>query len=164
MKETKYIAALLLAAGIAGTPFLDAAPPEKAEDDVRTIRLLQDDGQVRMVSKIYELKYLTETDVRPFIEAAIKRYSKSSTFERVNYRADKRHMILVTTGEDFIPYVDELVAGLDQPGKPGPSGSLIEGTGITRVTYVPSYRAAEDTTSPSAAMPRSWFTTSWVKR
>ena len=144
MKKTKYIAALLAAVGIAGTPLLDAAPPEKAEDEVRTIRLLQDDGQVRMVSKLYELKHLTETDVRPFIEAAIKRYSRSSSFERVNYRAGKRHMILVTTGEDFIPYVDELVAGLDKPGKPGASGSLIEGTGITRVTYVPSYRAAED--------------------
>ena len=142
MKESKIIAALTLAAGIAGTPFLYGESPRDKE--VRTIRLLQDDGQVRIVSKVYELKHLKATDVRPFVEAAVKRYSASSNVERVNYPQAKRQMIIVSTGEDFIPYVDELVAGLDKPGKAGKSGSLIEGTGITRVTYIPNYRAAED--------------------
>ena len=145
MKEKKIIAALALAAGIAGTGLLYGAPPqEKEEKDIRTIRLLQDDGQIRIVSKVYELKHLKATDVRPFVEAAVKRYSRSSNVERVHYPQAKRQMIIVSTGEDFIPYVDELVAGLDKPGKPGKSGSLIEGTGITRITYIPNYRAAED--------------------
>ena len=112
--------------------------------DIRTIRLLQDDGQIRIVSKVYELKHLKATDVRPFVEAAVKRYSRSSNVERVNYPHAKRQMLIVSTGEDFIPYVDDLIAGLDKPGKPGKSGSLIEGTGITRITYIPNYRAAED--------------------
>ena len=142
MNGNKTLAAFALTAGIFGAPLLHAAPPEK--DNVRTITLLQDDGQVRIVSKVYELKHLTATDIRPFVESAIKRYSKASTFERVNYPQGKRQMIIVSTGEDFIPYVDELVAGLDQPGKKGASGSLIEGTGVTRITYVPNYRAAED--------------------
>jgi len=142
MNKKKIMTALVLAAGIAGTGLLHGEPPQ--EQDVRTIRLLQDDGQVRIVSKVYELKHLKATDIRPFIQAAIKRYSASSQFERVNYPQGNRQMIIVSTGEDFIPYVDELVAGLDQPGKPGKSGSLIEGTGITRITYTPSYRAAED--------------------
>ena len=142
MNAKKNIAALLLlAAGISGAPLLGAAPPEEG---VRTITLLQDDGQTRMVSKVYELKHLKATDIRPFVEAAVKRYSRSSTVERVNYPKGKRQMFIVTTGEDFIPYVDELIAGLDKPGKPGPTGSIIEGTGITRITYVPNYRAAED--------------------
>ena len=145
MKEKKIIAALALAAGIAGTGLLYGAPPqEKEEKDIRTIRLLQDDGQIRIVSKVYELKHLKATDVRPFVEAAVKRYSRSSNVERVNYPEAKRQMIIVSTGEDFIPYVDDLIAGLDKPGKPGKSGSLIEGTGITRITYIPNYRAAED--------------------
>ncbi len=141
MKEKKIIAALALAAGIAGVPLLHGAPQD---ENVRTIKLLQDDGQVRIVSKVYELKHLKATDIRPFVEAAVKRYSRSSNVERVNYPEAKRQMLIVSTGEDFIPYVDDLVAGLDKPGKPGKSGSLIEGTGITRITYVPNYRAAED--------------------
>ena len=141
MKKNKIVTAVLLAAGIAGAPLLHGAPQE---GDIRTIRLLQDDGQVRIVSKLYELKHLTATDIRPFVEAAVKRYSAASKVDRVNYSKAKRQMILVSTGEDFIPYVDELVAGLDRPGKPGPTGSIIDGTGITRITYIPNYRAAED--------------------
>ena len=145
MKEKKIITALALAVGIAGTGLLyGAPPPEKEEKDIRTIRLLQDDGQIRIVSKVYELKHLKATDVRPFVEAAVKRYSRSSNVERVNYPHAERQMLIVSTGEDFIPYVDDLIAGLDKPGKPGKSGSLIEGTGITRITYIPNYRAAED--------------------
>ena len=145
MKENRIITAIVLAAGIAGTGLLYGAPPqEKEEKDIRTIRLLQDDGQVRIVSKVYELKHLKATDIRPFIQVAVKRYSHSSNVERVNYPQAKRQMIIVSTGEDFIPYVDDLVAGLDKPGKRGESGSLIESTGITRITYIPNYRAAED--------------------
>ncbi|MBR4664702.1 MAG: hypothetical protein IKO93_12585 [Lentisphaeria bacterium] len=141
MRQKKIIAAVLLAAGIAGVPLLHGAPQD---EKVRTIKLLQDDGQIRIVSKIYELKHLKATDVRPFVEAAVKRYSASSNVERVHYPQGNRQMIIVSTGEDFIPYVDDLVAGLDKPGKPGKSGSIIEGTGITRITYIPNYRAAED--------------------
>ena len=143
MKEKRIITALLLAAGIAGTPLLSGEEASE-EKNIRTIRLLQDDGQVRIVSKVYELQHLKATDIRPFIESAVKRYSASSTIERVNYPQAGRQMIIVSTGEDFIPYVDDLIAGLDQPGTPGESGSLIEGTGVTRITYVPNYRAAEE--------------------
>ena len=142
MNAKQKFAVLALTAGIFGAPLLYAAPPDN--DNVRTITLLQDDGQVRIVSKVYELKHLKATDIRPFIEAAVKRYSRNSTVERVNYPYGKRQMFLVSTGEDFIPYVDELIAGLDKPGKIGESGSIIAGTGITRITYVPNYRAAED--------------------
>ena len=117
MKESKIIAALTLAAGIAGTPLLYGESPREQEKEIRTIRLLQDDGQVRIVSKVYELKHLKATDVRPFVEAAVKRYSASSNVERVNYPQANRQMIIVSTGEDFIPYVDDLVSGLDKPGK-----------------------------------------------
>ena len=145
MKKKKIMTVLLLAAGVAGTGLLYGAPPQENEEkDIRTIRLLQDDGQVRIVSKVYELKHLKATDIRPFLQAAVKRYSASSNVERVNYPHAKRQMIIVSTGEDFLPYVDDLIAGLDKPGKRGKSGSLIESTGITRISYNPNYRAAED--------------------
>ena len=57
MKENRIIAAVILAAGFAGIPLLQAAP---ADNNVRTIRLLQDDDQVSIVSKIYELKHLQQ--------------------------------------------------------------------------------------------------------
>ena len=100
MRQKKIIAAVLLAAGIAGVPLLHGAPQD---EKVRTIKLLQDDGQIRIVSKVYELKHLKATDVRPFVEAAVKRYSASSNVERVNYPYGKKQMIIVSTGEDFIP-------------------------------------------------------------
>ncbi len=142
MKNHRLKAALLLAATISGTPWLYGAPPET--ENIRTIKLLQDDDQVRIVSKLYELKHLKATDVRPFVEAAVKRYSRASNVERVNYTKTGKQAIIVSTGEDFIPFVDELVAGLDQPGKPDKNGSIINGTGVTRITYVPNYRAAHD--------------------
>ena len=67
MNNRKHILAALLTAGIASAPFLHGQTQE--EQEVRTIRLLQDDGQVNIVSKVYELKYLKATDIRPFIES-----------------------------------------------------------------------------------------------
>ena len=137
MTNYKKLIALLLGAGIAGMSLLSAQEPEK---EVRTIKLLQDDAQVRFASKLYELKYTKPTDIRPFILAAVTRYNARSQVDRVNNNNADRHYLLVSTGEDFIPYVDALIAGLDVPGKQDDFGSIIEGTGVTRVTYHPNYR------------------------
>ena len=139
MKRRSVLSGIFLLSVLA--PVLYGDPPEKG---VRTIRLYQDDAQTRIVSKLYELKHTKATDIRPFIQAAVKRYSADSNVDRVNYHKAKRHMIIVSTGEDFIPYVDELVAGLDRPIKPNASGSIFEGTGVARITYSPKYRAADD--------------------
>jgi len=137
MTNYKKLIALLLGASIAGASQLSAQEPAK---DVRTIKLLQDDAQVRFASKLYELKYTKPTDIRPFILAAVTRYNARSQVDRVNNNNADRHYLLVSTGEDFIPYVDALIAGLDVPGKQDEFGSIIEGTGVTRVTYHPNYR------------------------
>ena len=109
MNKHGKIAAVLLAAGIAGTPLLHGAPPE---GDIRTIRLLQDDDQVRIVSKLYELKHLKATDIRPFVEAAVKRYSAASKVDRVNYPKAKRQMILVSTGIGITILPESIVSAL----------------------------------------------------
>ncbi len=140
-KSLKRFALLILSAGLAGTQYLPAQEPEKEPaKEVRTIKLLQDDAQVRFASKLYELKYTKPTDVRPFVLAAITRYSARSQVDRVNNKSNGKKYLLVSTGEDFLPYVDELIAGLDVPGKEDEFGSIIEGTGVTRVTYHPQYR------------------------
>ena len=142
MKEKKYIFAALLACGLAGQPVILAE--EKEIGEIRTIRLLQDDAQVRIASELYELQYVKATDIRPYIEAAVKRYHAKSAVERVNYSAAGKNALIVSTGEDFLPYVDDLIAQIDRPGKKDEFGSVIEGTGITRIAYTPNYRAAED--------------------
>ena len=140
-KHLKRFALLVLGASLAGTQYLPAQEPApEPAKEVRTIKLLQDDAQVRFASKLYELKYTKPTDVRPFILAAVTRYSARSTVDRVNNNVANKHYLLVSTGEDFIPYVDKLIAGLDVPGKEDEFGSIIEGTGVTRVTYHPQYR------------------------
>ena len=124
MTNYKHLIALLLGASIAGASQLSAQESEAAKD-VRTIKLLQDDAQVRFASKLYELKYTKPTDIRPFILAAVTRYNARSQVDRVNNNEADRHYLLVTTGEDFIPYVDKLIAGLDVPGKADAFGSII---------------------------------------
>lgn len=141
MKKQPALRSLFLMAVLAGNAVLHAEEPAAA---TRTIRLLQDDAQLRLASKIYELKYVKATDIRPYIEAAIKRYHANSKVERVNHFAANKHYLIVSTGEDFLPYVDDLIAKIDKPGQVDQYGSILEGTGITRIAYTPNYRAAED--------------------
>ena len=141
MNKTNLSLFLLLALGATGRSGLLAEEPAK---ETRTIRLLQDDAQLTLASKLYELKHVKATDIRPYIEAAVKRYYSTSKVERVNYSAAKQNYLIVSTGEEFLPYVDDLIAKIDRPGKVDRFGSVIEGTGITRIAYTPNYRAAED--------------------
>lgn len=129
-----------LAASTALLPLFAAA----AEPDLtRTIHLTQDDAQVRFVAKVYELKCADAAELLPFVRTAIVRYSKNSTVRRVTSNAPgARGALLVTTGVDFMPYVDQIVAALDRPGRKDPKRSGIEGTGMGKVVYTPNYRAA----------------------
>lgn len=115
-------------------------------ENTRVVRLKQDDAQVEFVSKIYELKNLKTSEILPFIRSAVTRYNVNSTVGRVNYSYgdDSAQMLLVSTGRDFMPYVDELVALIDQPGTRDANGALIEGTGLGQFAYQPKYRAASE--------------------
>ena len=114
------------------------------DDAVRTIHLRQDDAQVRYVSKIYQLKHASAEEILPFINSAVKRYSRNSSVRRITTGKDaKSTALLVSTGKDFITYVDEIVAALDRPGKQK-NTSAINGTGVTRIGYTPKYRAASE--------------------
>jgi len=121
---------------------LAGAAAQADDGSVRTIRLRQDDAQVRYVSKVYELKNVTNEEVLPFVNSAVLRYSRNSSVRRVTGDGDaKRNALLVSTGEAFMPYVDAIVAALDRPGADGKRGA-IRGTGMSRIAYTPRYRAA----------------------
>lgn len=138
MKKT--IAALLICCSTAVCPALTAA--QNASDAERSIHLKMDDAQVHFASRIYELEHVTAESVLPFVNSAILRYNRNSTIRRVTAMAkDAKEAILVSTGKEFLPYVDEIVKALDRPGREG-KGTAIQGTGLARVAYAPKYRAA----------------------
>ena len=137
MKKT--IAALLICSS-AVCPALIAA--EDSSGSERSIHLKMDDAQVHFASRIYELEHVTAESILPFVNSAILRYNRNSTIRRItNSGSDAKEAIMVSTGEDFLPYVDEIVKALDRPGNGG-KDTVIQGTGLARVSYSPKYRAA----------------------
>ncbi|MCI5779208.1 MAG: hypothetical protein MR051_05265 [Lentisphaeria bacterium] len=138
MKFSALRRALPLVAAVAAG--LTAAEPES----VRTIHLRQDDAQVRFESKVYELKHVTAEDILPFVNSAILRYSRNSTIRSVSAENGGREAILVSTGREFLPRVDAIVAALDRPGRIKDGDSPIQGTGVAKVAFSPRYRAAGD--------------------
>ena len=100
----------------------------------RTIRLRQDDAQVRFESKVYELKNASAEEILPFVNSAILRYDRNSSVRRVT-AGNKSQALLVSTGKEFMPYVDKIVAVLDRKvAKKSQDGSSISGTGLTRIS------------------------------
>jgi len=122
---------------------LTGMPAAVSAEEVRTIHLRQDDAQVRFDSKVYELKYVKAEEILPFVKSAVLRYNRNSAVRRVTTEDGTKEALLVSTGSDFLSGVDAIIAALDRPGKSG-QGSVITGTGITRIAYEPEYRAAAD--------------------
>ena len=110
---------------------------------VQKIRFVEDDAQNCMVSKIYELKHQKANDLVPFVLGAVKRCAKNSTADRINYSAGNKQLIAVSCPAFLMPYIDDMIARLDRPGKKGPDGSGIDGTGIVRNVYTPVWRSGE---------------------
>ena len=115
------------------------------QDSTRTIRLRQDDAQVRFESKIYELKNACASEIIAFVKSAVVRYDVNSTVRVVTAKNGSTNALLVSTGKEFMPYMDKIIATLDRkPAKKSQDGSTISGTGLTRIAYSPRYRAAAD--------------------
>jgi len=110
----------------------------------RVLKVIEDRGQKRMTTKVYELKHVKAVDITPFVLGAVTRYSPESSVERLNCKPTKQQFLVVATGEEMMPYVDDLIAKLDRPGKIDESGSLIKGSGITNSVYYPRYRMAKE--------------------
>ena len=123
------------AAAVLGSAVVLTAAESQPQE--RTIRLTMNDAQVQFTSKVYELQNIAAEDLIPFINAAVQRYSVNSTVRRVTSIEGGKGALLVSTGVDFMPYVDAIVAALDRPGN-------IIGTGDAKGAYSPDYRAASD--------------------
>jgi len=141
----KKLTGMILAAAVLAPGYLRAEDePVPGEGKPREIRLLQDDAQQPMVTKVYQLKYINGNDLTPFVLGAAKRYNINSSVERLKYVAGKSQYLLVTTPPDNMKNIDEIVAAADRPGKIDTEGSIVSGTGMTRLTYQPKYRSSDD--------------------
>ncbi len=122
-------------------PFTPAEIKEAGEK-VQKITFMQDDAQNNMVSKFYELKHTKAADLAPFVKSAVIRFDPVSTVGRLEDQANDRQLLIVTTPQDMMPYIDEMITALDRPGAMNEFGTNIAGTGIAYGTYKPQFRAA----------------------
>ena len=113
--------------------------------NVRTLRLVQDDAQDYMVSKIYRLKYVQSNDLVPFLTGIVMRYNQNSSVGCVTY-GNNAQLLTVTCPAELMPYVDDFVAKADRdiPLSDKTLADTIVGTGITRAVYQPKYRSGEN--------------------
>ena len=117
-----------------------------AEPKTQTLRLVQDDAQDYMVSKIYVLKYVQANDITPFVMSIVKRYNNNSIVNCIEYGNNNEQILTVTCPVGMMPYVDDFIKMVDRnveiDGKV--PGDIIKGTGITRAVYRPKYRSGQD--------------------
>lgn len=111
----------------------------------RTLRLVQDDAQDYMASKIYRLKHLQANDITPFVMGIVMRYNMNSSVNTIEYGADNAQMLTVTCPIELMPYVDDFIEKADRDVKlDGKTpGDIVKGTGITRAVYRPRYRSGQ---------------------
>ncbi len=115
-------------------------------NDTRVVRLVQDDAQDYMVSKIYVLKYTQSNDLIPFVMGMVKRYNMNSIVNCINYSNNSEQILTVTCPRKMMPYVDDFIKLADRPVKIEGKvpGEILKGTGITREVYRPKYRSGQD--------------------
>jgi len=114
-------------------------------DGVRNIKINEDRDQRWFVTKVYELKNIKANDITPWVLGAVQRYNIGSVVNRINYDGGKRQFIIVTTGKDMIPYVDQIVSSLDRPSSvKNELNSIVDGSGTYYGSYRPLYRGSND--------------------
>lgn len=116
------------------------------EPGTQTLRLVQDDAQDYMVSKIYILKYVQSNDITPFVMSIVKRYNMNSIVNCIEYGNNNEQILTVTCPVKMMPYVDDFIAKVDRDVKIDGKvpGDIIKGTGITRAVYRPKYRSGQN--------------------
>ncbi len=175
--SVKQLAALALLTGGALAAFAQAPDSTKTStqkteeitstkvvNGVRNIKLNEDRDQKFMVTKIYQLKYINCDDITPWIQGAVQRYRSASNCQALNYTEGKKQYIVVTTGPDMMPYVDEMVATMDRPCKKSDADkSIVDGTGIYKYVYRPKFRGNDEMISTVLADTRvngfGWYDT-----
>ena len=136
-----WLLTLLTAAGLYGAP----PQPEKLPPR-QTLRLVQDDAQDYMVSKIYTLQYIQANDIAPFVSGIVKRYNMNSSVScfAYSYGSTNQQVLSVTAPEKIMTCVTEFLQMADRRSpNAAPGAEIIRGTGVTRAVYRPRYRSGQ---------------------
>ncbi len=121
------------------------APESAAADRERTIVFNEDRAQHLMTTKVYPLANVKAHDLAPYILGAIKRFDDQSTIQSLDYTQDGKQYLVVSTGSQLLPYIDQMIAELDYPSqKIDENGSAIDGDGIYRFVYGSHYRGSDN--------------------
>ena len=117
----------------------------KVDPATQTVRLVQDDAQDYMVSRIFLLKHIQANDIAPFVLGMVKRYNMNSSVNNIQYQQANQEILTVTCPEKMMPWVVDFIKKADRPvriaGKT--PDDIIRGTGITRAVYTPKYRSGQ---------------------
>ncbi len=120
--------------------------PFFADDNAtQTVRLVQDDAQDYMVSRIFLLKHIQANDIAPFVLGMVKRYNMNSTVSNIQYAQAQQEILTVTCPEGMMPFVQDFISKADRSVKIAGKtpDDIIRGTGITRAVYTPQYRSGQ---------------------
>ena len=154
MKFFSWLPGVLFAAGLFGAPQEQGAPRQSkitppvthSSAASQTLRLVQDDAQDYMVSRIFTLKYIQSNDITPFVTGMVKRYNMNSSVSCFSYiyGETNQQILSVTTPGKMMRYVEEFLAMADRPvAGSAPGADIIRGTGISRGVYRPKYRSGQ---------------------
>jgi hypothetical protein len=147
VKLFSLLPGVLLAAGLFGAPQEQTTPGKTVANSFsQTLRLVQDDAQDYMVSRVFTLKYIQANDIAPFVTGMVKRYNMNSSVScfSYSYGSTQQQILSVTTPEKMMHCVAEFLAKADRriAGTP-PGAEIIRGTGIARGVYRPKYRSGQ---------------------
>ena len=125
--------------------FLVMSPFFADDNTTQTVRLVQDDAQDYMVSRIFLLKHIQANDIAPFVLGMVKRYNMNSTVSNIQYTQAQQEILTVTCPEGMMPFVQDFISKADRPVKIAGKtpDDIIRGTGITRAVYTPQYRSGQ---------------------
>lgn len=135
-----WLPGVLLAAGLSG------APPQEPAPEPQTLRLVQDDAQDHMVSRIFTLNNIQANDIAPFVAGMVKRYNMNSSVSNFTYIYGnvQQQILSVTTPPKMMKYVEEFLRKADRKlAKTTPGEDIIRGTGISRAVYRPRFRSGQ---------------------
>ena len=116
---------------------VDAGKWKVIPKGTRQVTIVEDRNQTYMVTKVYTLKHVMATDIRPWIDGAVRRADPNSNAQRLNYKSKKKQILVVNMPAWLVDDIDDMINKIDRPG-------MLTGTGITEYVYHPKYRSTQE--------------------
>jgi hypothetical protein len=83
-------------------------------------------------------------DIAPWVSGAVRRNCPQGAVDALKYDEGGCTFLTVSMSNEMVPYIDDMIAKMDRPGKTDSYGSIVEGTSIGLFTYTPKHRASQN--------------------